>query len=58
MGNRATYFGKGVETVIDSDFEGLISDSANYGGGINQIEISHERRTQMADALTAKNNRS
>ena len=43
MGDKATYLGMEIDKVIDSDFEGLISDSNNCAGKINQIEIPHGR---------------
>ena len=36
-GNRQTYSAMRIKKVSDSDPEGVILDSANYVGGINQI---------------------
>ena len=52
MGDKATYLGMEIDKVIDSDFEGLISDSNNCAGKINQIEIPHGRTNRWTDALT------
>ena len=42
----------------DSESEGFILDSDNYEGGINKIEIAHERTKQRTDALAAGGGRS
>ena len=51
-GNKATYSGMEIEKAIDSDFEGVVLDSDNYEGGINQIGITHERTKRRNVALT------
>ena len=48
MGGKATYFGVEVGGVGDSDSDGLISDSHNYEGGINQIGPPNERGHRIA----------
>ena len=50
-GDRAAYPGIEIAKVGDSDCEGLILDSDNYEGEINQIEIAHERTNRRTDAL-------
>ena len=39
VGDKATYLGMWVEAVGDSDFEGLISDSDNYGGKLTKLKF-------------------
>ena len=38
--------------MSDSDFDGLVLDSDDYGDKINHIEIPHERTRQRNGALT------
>ena len=51
-GDRAAYPGIEIAKVGDSDCEGLILDSNNYGDKIDQIEIPHEMTWRRNDALT------
>ena len=41
--NEATYSGMKITKVSDGEFGGIALDSNNYEGGIDHIEISHER---------------
>ena len=51
-GNKATYLGMGIGKSSGSDVAGVIPDPENYEGGINHIEIAHERTRHRNDALT------
>ena len=42
----------GIGNVRDSDFEGLILDTGDYGDKINRVEIPHERANLRNAALT------
>ena len=41
-----------IAKATDSDTECVILDSDNYGGGINQIEIPHERARRRNGDVT------
>ena len=44
--------GMQIGKEFGSNSDGVIRDSDNYDGGINHIEISHERTRRRNDALT------
>ena len=52
VGDKATYLGMGIGKVDESDSEGIILDSDNYEGGINHVEIPHERAKRRNESLT------
>ena len=51
-GNGSTYFLMGVAKTNNDELGGIITDSNNYAGKVNHIEISHERARRPSEPLT------